>query len=214
MEAVLDLRHLLLPFRRQPVVGGRPAQHQGHAGTVVDLDPHRTGHTVSAAPAEIPGELLLVLRDQLLDFRCHGWRIVDVGEKFLQLRLPLHAPDGQHIVKLRLEGVCRPAVVDQTAGESLHGDETHIVLSAHIHNLDILLGSQVAEGELHGLIEPRLDGLLRHRQPMVGNADVPDLPLLFRLDHGLVEPGPISWFRAEGGIVELIDIDVIRPQIL
>ena len=47
----------------------------------------------------------------------------------------------------------RRAVVDEPAGEALHGDKAHIVLPRHTHHTQVVLGGQVAEGILDGLIE-------------------------------------------------------------
>ena len=55
METSFDLLHIFLPGLVKPSLGRCTADHEGHAGTVVDQDPCRTWHAVSAAAAEITG---------------------------------------------------------------------------------------------------------------------------------------------------------------
>ena len=137
--------------------------------------------------------------------------------------LPLHAPDGKHVVKLIQPGVAGSGVTEQTTGQALHGDEAHVVLLAQSHQLQILLRCQVAEGKLQRLIEPGLNGLVGHSQTVVGDTDVTDLSLCFELHYivqilglglqgRLVEPGTVARLRTEGRIVKLIDINVVSLQ--
>ena len=55
VDAVLDLRHFCLSFRREELGVGRSSQKERHTGGIVDLNVHRAGHTVTAAAAEITG---------------------------------------------------------------------------------------------------------------------------------------------------------------
>ena len=49
---------------------------------------------------------------------------------------------------------------------------------------------------------------------MVGDADVPHHAICLGLQHGLVQAGAVAGLGAEGRIVELIQINVIRPQVV
>ena len=210
LEAILDLAHLLLPDGSEPGGGGSPAEHQRHPGAVVDLNTHGAGHTVATATAEIAGEHGPVLFDQGREFFVHGRGIGDVAEELIQLMLTLDAPQGQHAVILGQVCVGRPGIVDQTAGQGLHGKEAHACFPAQLHNLQIGFGGEIAEGELEGFIEAGLDGLLCNAEPVVGDADVADLALGFGLEHGFVQTGAVAGLGAEGRVVELIDVDVAQ----
>ena len=62
------------------LVGGRgTAQKQAHARAGVNLNACRTWHTVTAAAAEVAGELFLVFLDDRLDFIRHGRRTGNVA---------------------------------------------------------------------------------------------------------------------------------------
>lgn len=79
VKAVFDLHHLCLSLGGEVALGGRTAQEQGHAGAVVDFDPHRTWHTIPASPAEAAGQLSAVRLYQVFDLRSHGRRVVNVA---------------------------------------------------------------------------------------------------------------------------------------
>ena len=55
---------------------------------------------------------------------------MDIGEELPQFALPLDAPDGQHVLILAQPGIGGGGVVDEPAGEPLHGDEAHARLPA------------------------------------------------------------------------------------
>ena len=61
MEAAFYALHLLLRLRRQMGCRRRTTDHQAHAGTIIDFDPCRTRHAVSAASAEFSTQLFPVL---------------------------------------------------------------------------------------------------------------------------------------------------------
>ena len=124
----------------------------------------------------------------------------------------LDAPDGHHAGILPHEGVARLGVVQKAAGEALHGDIAHVGLGAVLHQPQLLLGGEVAEGELQGLKVPGGNGLLGHEQPVVGNADVPDIPLPLHLQGGGKGPLRVVDIRQLGRVVELEEVDVVRPQ--
>ena len=177
LETIGDLVHLLLGGGGEPAGGGTTPQHQRHSGAVVDLDAHGAGHAVAAAPAEFAQKLPAVGFDDSGQLVGQGGGIFDVAQELVQLAFLLNAPDGQHPRKLSKKSVSGGGIGDQAAGEGLHGDEAHVLFPAQLHQLQIGLGGQVAEGELEGLIQPGLDGLLRNGKPVVGDADVADLAL-------------------------------------
>ena len=191
----------------------RPAQEQAHAGAVVDLDAHRAGHTVAAAPAEIAAQFGAVLLDDGPQFIVHPGRVVDVGEELVQLGLPLDAPDGQDAIVLGLEGIGGGTVGDEAAGQALHRDEAHLFLLAEFHKFQFLRAGDVAERELQRLVQTALDGFLRHGQAVVGDADVPDQTLGLRFQRGIVQAGGVSGPGAEGRVVELVDVNVVGAQV-
>ena len=124
----------------------------------------------------------------------------------------LDAPDGHHVWMLLHKGVAGLRIVQQAAGEALHGDEAHVVLPAQLHQLQVLLRGQIAEGELQRLKIAGLNGLVGHLQPMVGDADVADVALLLGLQCGGKGPVRVMDIRQHRRIVELEQVDVIRPQ--
>ena len=77
---------------------------------------------------------------------------MDIGEELPQFALPLDAPDGQHVLILGQPGIGGGGVVDEPAGEPLHGDEAHARLPAGLRHRDVLVRGQVAEGELKGVV--------------------------------------------------------------
>ena len=151
--------------------------------------------------------------DNRLKLRRQGRGIVDVGQKLVQLPLPLDAPDGQGVGIAGLEGVGRGGAGDQSPGQGLHGDEAHVFPAAVLHQPDLLRGGQIAEGELDGVVQAGLHGLPGHRQTVVGQADEPDLPLGPGLQHGLVQPGAVPRPGADGGVVELEQVHIVRVQV-
>ena len=67
--------------------------------------------------------------------------------------------DGQRLMQL-LSGGDGGRTLQQAAGEALHGDEAHVVLPAQLHQLQVLLRGQIAEGELQRLKIAGLNGLV------------------------------------------------------
>ena len=212
METVLDLGHFLLVVRSEPRLGGGPAEHQRHPGAGVDLDPHGAGHTVAAATAEVAGELLAVLLNDGLELIGQNGDLPDARQELVQLPVVLHAPDGDHTGLEGQEGRCRGAAADQSAGHALHGDEAHTGLGAQVHQLLLLGSCQIAVRELERGIEAGFNGLVSNGQTVVADADVADLALTLGLHSRIVKAVRSAGLGAEGGIVELIDIDVIGVQ--
>ena len=66
---------------------------------------------------------------------------------------------------------------------------------------------------MQGLVQAGVHDLLRQADAVVGDADVKDLALLLRLQHAFVQAAAVAGSGHEGGVVELIDVDVVRAQI-
>ena len=192
---------------------GRTTQQQAHAGAVVDLDACRAGHTIAAAAAELAAQLGTIPLNDGTDVVGHARRVVDIGEELVQFPFTLHAPDGQNSIELRLKGIGCGAVGDQSTGQALHGDKAHICRLALVHQFQLLLTGDIAERELQRLVQTAVNGLVGHLQAVVGDADMPDHALGFGLLHSLVEAGAVAWLRAECGIMELVQVNVIGAQI-
>ena len=103
-------------------------------------------------------------------------------------------------------------MVDEASGEAFHGDEAHVVCLALLDEGQFFVGCQVGEGELEGFVEAAVDGFVRHGEAVVGDADVAHFALLLRLQHGFVEAGAVAGLGAEGGVVELVEVDVVGAQ--
>ena len=82
------------------------------------------------------------------------------------------------------------------------------------HQFQIFIRGQIAERKLQGLEGPGLNGLVGYFQPVVGDADVPDVSLLFGSQGRGVRPFFIFRVGHDGRVVELEQIDVIRLQSL
>ena len=65
---------------------------------------------------------------------------------------------------------------------------------------------------MQGLVQPGLDAFLRQAQLVVRKADVPDLALLFRLQHAFVHSRPVTRLIADVRYMELVNVDVVRLQ--
>ena len=133
-------------------------------------------------------------------------------QPLVQLPLVLDAPDGHHVRVLLHEGIAGLGVVQQAAGQALHGDEAHVVLPAQLHQLQILLRGQVAEGELQRLEVAGFDGLMGHLQPVVGDTDVADVAFLLGLQRGGKGAVRVVDVRQDRRVVELEQVDVVCPQ--
>ena len=83
------------------------------------------------------------------------------------------------------------------------------MLTAFLHKLQLLLSADIAEGELQCFVKAAVYCLVSHMQTVVGYSDVPDLAALLCLEDGLVETGSVTRKRAEGRIVELIDVHIV-----
>ena len=105
VQTSLNLFHLLLPFFRKPSFLRRSSEHQTHPCAVVDLDPRRAWHAVSASSAEISGKLFLIFLNLLKKCLVKLWRTGLIGQELIQLGLSLHTPDRSYMRKLRLRHI-------------------------------------------------------------------------------------------------------------
>ena len=62
-------------------------------------------------------------------------------------------------------------------------------------------------------MQPGRHCLPGHSQTVVDDTDKADIALLPGLLHGFVQAGTVSWPRAKGRIVELIDVDAVGIQL-
>ena len=124
----------------------------------------------------------------------------------------LHPPNGDHPLLLRHPDGGGGTVPEQPAGHPLHGHKAHALCAALFHQLLLLGAGQVAVGELEQGIQPGINGLMGHRQPVVGNGDMADFPLGLGLQGGIVQPVLPAGARDKGGVVELVDVDVVGAQ--
>ena len=215
VQAPFDLLHLLLPLFCQPCFTGGTPQHKAHSCAIIDLDLCRTRHTVSASAAEITGQLFFILCNLILKFPCKLRRTVLVGKELIQFGLSLNAPDRRHMGKLRLIhiGISACRIIDQASGKTFHRDKSHIFFPAHLYDLEILFRSQIRKRELHRLVQAGFNCFFCNSDPVIRDADMPDLSLFLCFQGGFIKSGSISRLRAECRIVELIDVYVIRPEI-
>lgn len=189
--------------------GRGPAHHQGHPGALVDLNALGAGHAVAAAPAEIAHQLLPVLGDHGFQRQGHGGRLVDKGEEFFQLPLPLNAPDGQHMVKLRHPSGSCCGIQDQPAGQRLHGDVAHICLPAALDQGQLLRPGEIAQRKLQRFIKAGVDAVLRHGERVVRQADVADHAPALGLQHAFIHSGTVAGPVTDRRQMELVEVDVV-----
>ncbi len=76
----------------------------------------------------------------------------------------------------------------------------------------ILGAREVAVGELQQGVQTRRNGLLRHGQAVVGDSNVPDFALSFRLQSRVVKAVLSAWLWTERRVMELVYVDVIGAQ--
>ena len=140
VDALVDPRHFFLPCRGQvPLRRGAPQQKR-HTSTVGNINLGGARQAVAAAPAKVSSQFALVVVDDSLErIGQLGW-VVNIGQEFVQLALPLDTPDGEYVVVLSLEGICGGGVDDQPAGQGLHGDKAHVLGSARLHQRDFFSG--------------------------------------------------------------------------
>ncbi len=76
----------------QPAGTGCAAQHQTHPGTLINHNPHRTWHTVAAAPAEISGQFRSFFFDISRNFFIYGTGYIPYRKATLPARTPSGFP--------------------------------------------------------------------------------------------------------------------------
>lgn len=89
-------------------------------------------------------------------------------------------------------------------------NKPNIALLCQLYKPHILIGGQVTEGKLYGLVQPTLDGLPGHMQPVVGQADMADFPRRLCLQHYFVQSGAVTGLGTKGRVVKLIEINVLQ----
>ena len=215
--AVPDLLHFSLPLGRQVRLVGRAGHQQRDAGGVGDLDALGTGHTVAAAAAEIPAERSLFLGGQPLHLLIPAGRVFLQRQPLPQLRHPLDAVDRHHLRVLPQKGEGDRRVADQTAGHRLHGDKADIQLGRALHQGDLPLPGQHRKGILQRIVKAAFQRLLRYRDPVGGESNVPDRPGLFLPEQPVINAILLAGTVHLGGAVQLVDIDIVgfqHPQAL
>ena len=214
-EVAVDAEVYLVHFAA-PGVGDVNAvrgalEEEAHAVAVLYLDADGAGLAVAAAAAEVAGELTAVFFDQLQHICCQRRRVVLIGQPFVELGFFLNAPDGGHLV------LCQPSVGgggvgDEATAETFHADEAHIRVESALHDVDVGLRGQVAEGVLEGFVEAAFDGFHGHALTVVGDADMQHFALTHSLFHCLVESAAVAGFGAEREVVELVEVDMVSAQ--
>ena len=211
-EALLDLLHLFVEFVGEIDAVGGAAEEEVHAVAALDFDAGGAGLAVAAATAEVAAELLTVFLDAGTHVVGEDRGIALEGDELVELALALDAPDGLDMGKLRQVGVGSGGMVDEAAGEALHGDEAHVVVFAQVDEVQLFVGCQVGEGELERFVEAAVDGLVGHGEAVVGDADMAHFALFAGLEHGLVEAGAVAGLGTEGGVVELVEVDIVGAE--
>ena len=74
-------------------------------------------------------------------------------KKLIKLRLPLHTPDGEDILKLGHVPIDGRRVCQKPAGEALHGDKAHVLFQALFCQGSLPLCGQIIEGELKCIVK-------------------------------------------------------------
>ena len=211
-EALLDLLHLLVEFVGEVDAVGGAAEEEVHAVAALDLDACGAGLAVAAATAEVAAEFLTVFLNAGAHVVGEDGRVVLEGDEFVELAFALDAPDGFDMGELGEVGIGGGGMVDESARKAFHGDEADVVFLALLDKGKLFVGCQVGEGELEGFIKAAVDGLLRHGEAVVGDADMADFALLAGLEHGFVKAGAVAGQGTEGGVVELVEVDVVGAQ--
>ena len=214
MHTLFDDFHLFRPFLCEIDAQRRATQEKAHTVAVVDLDAHGTRHAIAAAATEITGECLPLLLHLFPTCGGHLGGIVLIGDELVQFTFPLDAPDGKGVVVLIQEGVGQGGVVDQATGQCLHADKAHVVFAGSFHNGGIFVGRQIGKRILQGIVDPFLNRLHGHMLTVVADTDEPHLPLPLGNLHGVIQPHLVTRFGTIAGIMELIDVKVIRLQIV
>ncbi len=65
---------------------------------------------------------------------------------------------------------------------------------------------------MQGFVQAGQHGFFCQSQPVIGNADVADHALGLGFHHGFIQAGVISRLGAEGGIVELVNVNIVGLQ--
>ena len=176
------------------------------------------GHAIPAATAEIAFELASFFVDEGAHLvvetrRALAGRTVHERQPLVELALALDSPDGHDVVELRIPGHRSAGVGDEATRHALHADEAHVCRFRRAHELDFALYRQVVERVLEGLVEPRRNCFLGICDLVRRDADMADLALLLCGEHALIHAGAVTGLEDGVGIVELVYIEVIGPQV-
>ena len=177
-DAGVDARHLRLAFRRQVLRRGGTPQQQRHPRAGGDIDPRGAGQTIAAAAAEFAGEFLAVLLDQRPKVLVELGFLFLVGEEFVQFAFPLHAPERQHVVKLRQKRISGVGPRNQAAGEAFHGQKPDVLFLTKPDERAFLFPGKVAKRELQRLIQPGFHRFARNGEPELIRSLAPDVLIM------------------------------------
>ena len=212
LQATVDFLHFLVELVGQVDAQRRTAQEETHAIAALDFNACRTWLAVAASAAEIAAQLTAVGLDAGAHFVIKRRRVGLERNEFVKFAFALYSPNRGHMVVLCEESVGGGGVVDEAAGQSFHGDESHVVGAAQLHYFLILFRSEVRKRELHGFVQAALDGFASYRKSMVCDANVQHFALTHSLLHGLVKTCTIAGLGTERRVVELVEVDVVGAQ--
>ena len=125
----------------------------------------------------------------------------------------LNTPDRNHSGLQSHPGGGGQPASDQATGHSFHGDKAHPDLLALVHQLLFLGPGQVAVWELERGVQPGVNGLMGHGQPVIGDGDMADLALGLGLQGGIIQAILAAGLGAEGGVMELVNVNVVGAQV-
>lgn len=72
---------------------------------------------------------------------------------------------------------------------------------------------QVAVWELERGVQPGVNGLMGHGQPVIGDGDMANLALGLGLQGGIIQAILAAGLGAEGGVMELVNVNVVGAQV-
>ena len=212
VEAGLHFGQFRSPILVHVLLPRGAAQQLRKPADGVQLNPLGAGHAVAAAAAEVAGQLLPVLGDDRLQLRGEGDFPLGAVQELGQFLFFLHPPDGDRVVKLLEEGICRLRRGEQPAGEGLHGDEAQVQLFAQGDEVDVLLGGDVGHRELDGIVKAALSRFLRDGPAVGSDADEPAFALALGLQQALVQAVFILRVGNRLDVVQLHDVHIIGAE--
>lgn len=212
LETLFGLLHFGVEFIGEVDVVGGAAEEEVHAVATLYFDSGRAGLAIAAATAEIAAEFSPVFLNSAAHIVSESGRVVLERDEFVEFAFALYAPDGFDVRELCYVGVGCGGMVDEASGQCFHGYKTYVVGFAFVDESHFLVAGEVGEGELEGLVETAVDSFVGHGKTVVSDADMTYFALLLGLEHGLVEASAVAGFGAEGGIVELVEVNVVGAE--